>query len=120
MIGPALFVLVFTLEGWLRPGYDPLAMYVSALSLGPSGWIQITQLLCVPAHRGGYPHDCRHQAAGGAERFFTLRPLRLGGSSAIYVGGSSWIRITPRQTATTWVSIAPPPPAGLARRVLSQ
>lgn len=40
MIGPALFVAVFTLEGWLRPGYKPLEMYVSALSLGPRGWIQ--------------------------------------------------------------------------------
>jgi Protein of unknown function (DUF998) len=40
MIGPALFVGTFTLEGWLRPGYDALGMYVSALSLGPRGWIQ--------------------------------------------------------------------------------
>jgi hypothetical protein len=41
MVGPALFVLVFTVEGWLRPGYHPLGMYVSALSTGPRGWIQI-------------------------------------------------------------------------------
>jgi hypothetical protein len=41
MIGPVLFVAIFTLEGWLRPGYEPLSMYVSALSLGPRGWIQI-------------------------------------------------------------------------------
>jgi len=37
MLGPALFVGVFTLEGWLRPGYAPKAMYISALSLGPRG-----------------------------------------------------------------------------------
>jgi hypothetical protein len=41
MIGPALFVTVFLLEGWIRPGYNPLAEYVSALSLGGRGWIQI-------------------------------------------------------------------------------
>src|SRR4051812_1284151 len=41
MIGPALFVLVFTIEGWLRPDYHPASMYVSALSLGPRGWVQI-------------------------------------------------------------------------------
>jgi hypothetical protein len=41
MLGPVLFVAIFTLEGWLRPGYEPLSMYVSALSLGPRGWIQI-------------------------------------------------------------------------------
>jgi hypothetical protein len=45
MIGPALFVTVFTLEGWLRPGYDPFGMYVSELSLGPRGWIQIANFV---------------------------------------------------------------------------
>lgn len=45
MIAPVIFVAVFMLEGWLRPGYSPLAMYVSALSLGPRGWIQITNFL---------------------------------------------------------------------------
>ena len=40
MIGPALFVTTFTLEGWMRPGYDARAMFVSALALGPRGWIQ--------------------------------------------------------------------------------
>jgi hypothetical protein len=45
IIGPTLFVAVFTLEGWLRPGYAPLGMYVSALSLGPRGWIQIVNFV---------------------------------------------------------------------------
>jgi len=45
MIGPALFVTVFTLEGWLRTGYDPLSMYISELSLGPRGWIQIANFI---------------------------------------------------------------------------
>ena len=33
------------LEGWLRPGYEPLKMYVSELSLGPRGWIQIVNFV---------------------------------------------------------------------------
>ena len=45
LIGSALFVVVFLVEGWLRPGYDPLSMYVSALSLGSRGWIQISSFL---------------------------------------------------------------------------
>ena len=45
IIAPALFVTVFTIEGWLRPGYDPLKTYVSALSLGPRGWIQMVNFL---------------------------------------------------------------------------
>ncbi|NLT28963.1 MAG: DUF998 domain-containing protein [Propionibacterium sp.] len=40
VIGPSLFVLVFLVEGWLRPGYDPAADYVSALSLGERGWVR--------------------------------------------------------------------------------
>jgi hypothetical protein len=45
IIGPALFVAVFTIEGWLRPGYDAFSTYVSALSLGPRGWIQIANFI---------------------------------------------------------------------------
>jgi hypothetical protein len=45
ILAPALFVVIFTLEGFLRPGYNPLSTYVSALSLGPRGWIQIASFL---------------------------------------------------------------------------
>jgi len=49
IIAPALFVAVFTIEGALRPGYDPLSTYVSALSLGPRGWIQIVNFIILGA-----------------------------------------------------------------------
>ena len=45
MIAPILFVSVFMLEGWLRPGYQPLSTFVSALSLGPRGWIQMANFM---------------------------------------------------------------------------
>lgn len=45
--GPSMFVLVFLVEGRLRPGYDPITQYVSALSLGERGWVQITNFLFV-------------------------------------------------------------------------
>ena len=45
MLGAALFVAVFSLEGLLRPGYNALSSYVSALSLGPRGWVQVTNFL---------------------------------------------------------------------------
>ena len=45
MLGPTLFVTIFMLEGWLRPGYNPLSTFVSALSLGPRGWIQIVNFM---------------------------------------------------------------------------
>ncbi len=45
VVGPLLFAAVFTLEGWLRPGYEPRSMFVSELALGPRGWIQIANFV---------------------------------------------------------------------------
>jgi hypothetical protein len=47
ILGPLLFVGIFTLEGFLRSGYDPMKMYISALSLGPRGWIQIANFIMI-------------------------------------------------------------------------
>jgi hypothetical protein len=49
IIGPVLFVAVFTIEGWLRPGYNALSTYVSALSLGPRGWVQMVNFIVLGA-----------------------------------------------------------------------
>jgi hypothetical membrane protein len=38
--GCLLFIVVFLIEGALRPGYDPMKHPVSSLSIGESGWIQ--------------------------------------------------------------------------------
>src|SRR6185437_8285343 len=32
--------IVFLVEGALRPGYDPMRAPVSALAIGPRGWVQ--------------------------------------------------------------------------------
>lgn len=45
ILAPVIFVGVFTVEGVLRRGYDPMKMYISALSLGDRGWIQITNFI---------------------------------------------------------------------------
>jgi hypothetical protein len=45
MIGSAFFVATFTLEGWLRPGYDAREMYISELALGPRGPIQAANFM---------------------------------------------------------------------------
>ena len=54
MIGPALFVAVFLVEGWIRPGYSPSANYVSALSLGGRGWVQIVNFILFGALLFGF------------------------------------------------------------------
>jgi len=45
MIGPVLFTLSFTVNGFLRPGYSPVRNYVSELSIGPQGWIQMVSFM---------------------------------------------------------------------------
>lgn len=39
-VGAVVFVLVFFLDGMTRPGYSPSRHTVSALALGPRGWLQ--------------------------------------------------------------------------------
>ncbi len=41
VIGPILFIAIFTVEGFLRPDYNPVSTYISDLSIGPRGIIQI-------------------------------------------------------------------------------
>lgn len=42
-----LFIVTFTLDGWTRPGYQPLRHPVSALALGSRGWLQTANfILC--------------------------------------------------------------------------
>src|SRR5947209_11395365 len=39
-IGAVLFTCIYLLEGITRPGYDAWHQPISALSLGPGGWVQ--------------------------------------------------------------------------------
>jgi hypothetical protein len=45
VVGTALFILTFTIDGATRPGYRPTRHVVSTLALGPRGWIQTTNFL---------------------------------------------------------------------------
>jgi hypothetical membrane protein len=44
-IGPLLFIIVLLIEGATRPGYSAWHHYGSTLSLGPGGWVQITNFI---------------------------------------------------------------------------
>ncbi|MEE6280590.1 DUF998 domain-containing protein [Georgenia sunbinii] len=43
--GAALFILVFLVDGATRPGYSPVRQPVSALALGPRGWLQASSFI---------------------------------------------------------------------------
>ncbi|ASR38099.1 hypothetical protein BAY61_27290 [Prauserella marina] len=44
-LGTWLFVITFLIDGLTRPGYHPVRHPVSALALGPRGWIQTTNFV---------------------------------------------------------------------------
>jgi hypothetical protein len=48
-VGPLLFFAVATVEGSLRAGYDPIAQPISALALGPRGWVQTLNFVVLAA-----------------------------------------------------------------------
>ena len=45
VIGPVLLVVLFLIEGAIRPDYDPKRVFVSQLSLGEGGWLQIANFV---------------------------------------------------------------------------
>lgn len=45
IIAPILFVIIFTVEGLFRENYSAMTNFISELSLGNRGWIQITNFL---------------------------------------------------------------------------
>ncbi len=45
VVSPILCVLVFTLAGFLRPGYSPIHNAISALGVGQNSWILNTDLI---------------------------------------------------------------------------
>ena len=45
VLGPPLFVVVFLVDGLIKPGYDPVTRVVSEASIGDLGWVQIANFL---------------------------------------------------------------------------
>jgi hypothetical membrane protein len=54
VVGPLLFIAVFTVESLTRPGYDPYHSMVSELELSSWGWQQVANfLMCATAMLAG-------------------------------------------------------------------
>jgi hypothetical protein len=45
VVGPLLFIAVFLAEGFTRPGYSQWRNFVSQLSTGETGWVQVVNFL---------------------------------------------------------------------------
>ena len=49
VVGPPLFVVVFLIDGLIHPAYNPVTDFVSELSRGELGWLQIINFLVFAA-----------------------------------------------------------------------
>jgi hypothetical protein len=86
VIGPILFVVVFLIEGWTRPDYDPLRMFVSLLSLTDAGWQQIANFVASGALIAGGAVGLRTVLRDGPECRWGPRLIGLAGVGLIMAG----------------------------------
>ncbi len=77
IVGPILFVVVYTLEGATRPGYDAWHQAVSSLSLSGWGWMQILNFVICGALVIGFALGLGRVLAPGA-RGATWGPRLIG------------------------------------------
>jgi hypothetical membrane protein len=75
-LGPLLFIVVFLIEGATRPHYSVGQDAVSALSLGPGGWMQITNFIVCGALVFGFALGLRRVLRTGPGS--TWGPILLG------------------------------------------
>jgi len=83
IVGPAIFVVISLIGGWVQPGYSLLSDYVSALSLGDHGWVQIASFVIVGASLLLF--------AFTVAREFTERAVPLGGPIILAILGLGYL-----------------------------
>ena len=87
-IGPALFDAVYLIEGATRPGYDAWRQAISTLMVGPGGWVQQANFVCLGVITLGVAVVWRRILKGGV--CATWYPIMRGieGFSLICIGFS--------------------------------
>lgn len=75
-VGPLLFIVVFLVEGATRPDYSPLRDFVSSLSLGEGGWVQVASFLICGALVACFAIGLRRALVAG--KGSTWAPILLG------------------------------------------
>jgi hypothetical protein len=86
LAGAVLFTIVYLIEGAIRPGYNAWQQAISALSLGPGGWIQQANFVVFGACTLGMAFAWRKVLKGGV--YALVYPLIRGieGLALIMVG----------------------------------
>ncbi len=83
LAGAVLFNVTWFIDGLIRPGYDPVVQPVSALSLGPDGWIQVANFAVFGAIGVITAAAWRPTLAGGIGAIWYPRVVVLAGVATI-------------------------------------
>jgi hypothetical membrane protein len=88
-LGPLLFIVVFLVEGATRPGYSAWRHFVSSLSLGQQGWVQIANFLVCGALVVAFAIGLRQVLYPGAAS--TWGPILLGIFGLCLIGAGIFV-----------------------------
>lgn len=89
VIGPLLFIVVFLIEGATRPHYSAWHNFVSSLSQGEGGWMQITNFILCGALVLGFAVGLRRVLRSG--RGSTWGPILLGIFGLCLIGAGVFV-----------------------------
>jgi hypothetical membrane protein len=84
--GPALFTVLWLIEGELRPGYDPMRSWISELALSDRGWIQITGFLISGGLIAAFGHGLRNTITEGRAVRWGPRAVTGAGAALVAAG----------------------------------
>ena len=104
IVGPILFVVTFTIAGFLRPGYSPVYQPVSDLGVGDNGWILNASLVILGLLMIGFAisfYRTVRPEASPTLRFVCALLIALVGVGFTLAG------IFPETTPMHWVLSAP-------------
>lgn len=89
VIGPLLFIIVFLIEGAARPGYNAWRHFVSSLSQGEQGWMQIANFIVCGALVIGFAVGLRWVLRPG--KGATWGPILLGIFGLCLIGAGVFV-----------------------------
>ena len=85
-IAPVAFVVVFLVEGAIRPGYDPIRHFVSLLALTDRGGIQVANFVIGGAAIAWFGLGLRRAWAGTGRGSWVPRLVTIAGVALVWCG----------------------------------
>lgn len=85
-IAPIAFIAVFSVEGAVRTGYDPIRHFVSLLALTDRGWIQVANFVAGGTAIAWFGLGLREPWAGTGRGRWVPRLVTIAGAALVWCG----------------------------------